>query len=1028
MFAEDRVLKSGLYMVYFKDRNLKFYWATLNLVVTEKNLIFYLPHSLAFEPEESKMAIIHLEARFLERKLLNNTAYNRLLDTLPSNYDYLLQINNKNTNTLYLISARDEKAVIKLVKAINLGNSLAVFKENCKQNGFDIHPSVIKWYVKNIDEDLKYVVTKELITAQYYYSTLEFFRRNSYLNKLSISNVSITIENYSYFIDILSAFPPYQIKELTLKNNNLSSEEFKYLLNGIGHHKFLHKLSIKKNHLEDESLGHFEELWSVTPMLKILRITHNEQLKGKTGLKEFLKSIYVHLDLTELDLSHNSLTFNIMETLISHVFMVEDHTLKVLNLSFNQIQNKQYWKIYQAYSQLPCQPRLQLILKPIPMYGKYIQLVYANIKKTNIVIERNSINKQKKRTNLTAVEKKTIEELHADIKRFKRENENIERLETICLSIGRLPFEYPPQKIDLVTDSIKELFSLANEDNDHYSYEILMRCANSVGIDTFSYEPHFKVMSLKLRKVIEEVDKLLNFELKESELNEKLDFLVNELVTNDIRGTATDTLLVLKEKRDECVSALLAQNWEPKIVEGGAEEEDPFYILDHHKKGSFERIRDMKIPMDLFKSPLETNYAELIKLSPSDFQEFLKTIVEELKEEEDPGLRTAHNRCHFLNTVDPSLPTFPLVNGDKLLMGVRVLNQYLNKTFFHMIQVDQKFPVIVQLHSNYEIVGNPEEHLKKFRIEFFKYAREVDEFNQICDKKIKDKAKAAENKGQAGDRKSVTGRRSQVLKIDQLGAGGEKRNSTFQETLLIQEFEKVKSIYEYRRESLLCSLISFSNEELVTDALEISRSMHMACDSPLEFPELGKHIRRILRKVINKEDVQFEELYDEIYLQLYRHGGQEWTPESSEIIRRTFKLISVVTAYVRPSKELYGYFHAWLSSMLKNEGITSNVKVALVNLKNLLDEKYTRPHWVPSVAEIASRWHGKEQFRLEIEISTGEKITTESNYFTTVDELTRQIMGSGILDLVRDRWVFGLYQAHNNTEDFEESALSAEDK
>lgn len=104
----------------------------------------------------------------------------------------------------------------------------------------------------------------------------------------------------------------------------------------------------------------------------------------------------------------------------------------------------------------------------------------------------------------------------------------------------------------------------------------------------------------------------------EKNLNSDFDALLEEILTYDIRGSFIDTILSIKQQRDELIKKYIEDgNFE---FEQELENElDPFRILETNldqiekfKKDQY--VKKTRIPKDLLNHPAKCNYENIIKL------------------------------------------------------------------------------------------------------------------------------------------------------------------------------------------------------------------------------------------------------------------------------------------------------------------------------------------------------------------------------------------------------------------------------
>jgi len=127
-----------------------------------------------------------------------------------------------------------------------------------------------------------------------------------------------------------------------------------------------------------------------------------------------------------------------------------------------------------------------------------------------------------------------------------------------------------------------------------------------------------------------------------------LDLRLQEALNLGLRGYLIDTLLLMKEKRDEIIRNYDKDGYE----EEEGDDNNPFGVLERDKehagkKGGID-LDLMRVEKCLLLHPAQANYYELSRMGLTKLQEILKVSIGKLKEEENYFMRNAYNRCYFL--------------------------------------------------------------------------------------------------------------------------------------------------------------------------------------------------------------------------------------------------------------------------------------------------------------------------------------------------------------------------------------------
>ena len=173
-----------------------------------------------------------------------------------------------------------------------------------------------------------------------------------------------------------------------------------------------------------------------------------------------------------------------------------------------------------------------------------------------------------------------------------------------------------------------------------------------VGLNLFYLRKEFKKISEETNKISQEyLNKLMNFEGDESELNYLLDKGLKFALAHDMRGPFIDTLLALKEKRDELIEKLFNNNYKEE-AEGEIEEQnDPFWYLDADLEYLVVKNPEnyKNLNFNFIMHTLKINYFELCSTKQNQLEEYMKLTNERLESEDDFYISNIYNRYlkHF---------------------------------------------------------------------------------------------------------------------------------------------------------------------------------------------------------------------------------------------------------------------------------------------------------------------------------------------------------------------------------------------
>lgn len=347
----------------------------------------------------------------------------------------------------------------------------------------------------------------------------------------------------------------------------------------------------------------------------------------------------------------------------------------------------------------------------------------------------------------------------------------------------------------------------------------------------------------KVAKIVGELIYVLNFEVSEEELNFLLDKRLKEALNFGLRGYLIDTLLAIKEKRDELIKNYHKEGYYEEIEE---DEENPFIVLERDPdyagiKGGFE-VDLLRLEKCLLLHPAQANYIELSKLSILKLQDTLKTTIAKLKDGENYYIRNAYNRCYFLLLTSlENARSF--TKKDKKLYNCRLIIQYRN--FVHK-KIDRQvpLPVISYPIDMITIPENFKDIIEQFKMIRFPYLRTLGDYVKHAMKRSSEQhSTTASNpeKPEKSEKKELAATLIRMVDFRNLVIPQKRENSSTtppkdrdkekdkdkesaeaKESKTPPEVTNSKipiNILEYGVEPLPCSLIKFTNPEMSDTAL-----------------------------------------------------------------------------------------------------------------------------------------------------------------------------------------------------------------
>ena len=503
---------------------------------------------------------------------------------------------------------------------------------------------------------------------------------------------------------------------------------FDKLSYSIAHHEYLEYLIISHNDLTDESFKLLASMVQTQPSLKHIDLQYNK-FEGRKYLDEFLESVMQCLKLSYLDLSNNLLIDETVDLMISYIFKQENSSLKTLNLSYNRYTKQGHYRLFNSYYLSKSKETLQAILKPIPFHASFLKFLAFNKDSFDLTLERIPSGIIQKPSASKLSDCQTIQGIINNIESIKQKDVTIEEISKICDKIFNLEYEFPPQKLDHLYFILKEKIEKSFEVQDYHSINLLMNSAHQVGLSTAEYDTQLREIKIKLDQVNNDLIDILNCKYPEQIINKILDEKLTQVFKMGIRGYLVDTLLWIKERRDEIIKKLHKENYQEDELDDISI--GPYAILDRffeYSKISNITSLNVKINKWLLLHPLLVDYFEMSRLSLEQIQDSMKESVDYLKKKENYYLRNSHNRCYFILTDNSISKTFKLAKGDKKLFCARLIIQYRNYLQPRIERKPRPQKLILPITTLPDLKSS-EDYFNENKMQNFIYLRHLKDFN-----------------------------------------------------------------------------------------------------------------------------------------------------------------------------------------------------------------------------------------------------------------------------------------------------------
>ena len=501
---------------------------------------------------------------------------------LSNDYKFILIFASLIKKEYHLIGCRSEVEAKNLLAAIVFANRYQELISYSNTMSYPLNPYYLEYIINMCNnEGINFVLKPSMISNDKEELFLKhFLSKGEFSELLELQGLKMEQDEVDKISSVIVSIPQHQLKRLEIKSSNLDDDTLLTFARAFRHNSYLRVLSLNHLKISDKSLKFFGSIWQYIPFLDEVHITKCKQIKGEQYFGGFLNSITTSLNLSVLDLSHNSFSEVIISTLAEEILSIKNLQIKTLDLSYNCFTPRENWIIYQLYLKSPVKEIMQLHLSPYPIHEAYFTQLTGNKRFSTIVFERVSMSSTEKRKILTNEDLVACKEICEDISQCVLFQKNIEDIFAVCKRINDLDFDFPPQYIERLAELIRELVNKSFQFEDFYSFSVCFECSRVLSVNKADGRVKRQGMFLKCEQISEDINRVLNFQFQEIKLNGLFSDLVTKCINNDIRGKGIDLIFYIKELRDSLIISYLNKGIDQKYIENEMMESEPFYILE----------------------------------------------------------------------------------------------------------------------------------------------------------------------------------------------------------------------------------------------------------------------------------------------------------------------------------------------------------------------------------------------------------------------------------------------------------------
>ena len=501
---------------------------------------------------------------------------------LSNEYKFILILASLTKKEYHLIGCRSEDKAKSLLAAVVLANRYQELVAYSTTSKYPLNPYYLEFIINMCNnEDVVFVLRPSMLSNDKEELFVKhFLSKGEFIEMLQIEDFDMYRDEIEKLVVTIISIPQHQLKKLVIKDCKMNDDSLTDFARALRHNSYLRVLSLDHLSISDRSLKSFSSIWQYIPFLEEVHITRCKQIKGEQYFGGFLASITTSLNLNILDLSHNSFSEIIINTLAEEILSVKNLLIKTVDLSYNCFTPRENWIIYQLFLKSPVRDTTQLLLAPYPIHEAYFTQLSNGKRFTTVVFERVSLSTHEKRKILTNDDLVACKEICEEINQCVLFQKTIEDIHAVCKRIDSLDFDFPPQYIERLSELIRELVNSSFQAEDFYAFSICYDCSKILMMNKSEGRLKLNNMSSKCDLLTEELNRVLNFQFQELKINNMLNDIVVRAINTDARGQGVDLLYFIKELRDQFINTFINKGIDQNYIENEMMDSEPFFILE----------------------------------------------------------------------------------------------------------------------------------------------------------------------------------------------------------------------------------------------------------------------------------------------------------------------------------------------------------------------------------------------------------------------------------------------------------------
>ncbi|KAM3132708.1 hypothetical protein pb186bvf_015136 [Paramecium bursaria] len=914
---------------------------------------------------------------------------------IPNGITKVICLTNKATKEVQFMISSDGQQI---QRAVTIANAIYKWKQFCQQTGANQRTE--EKYVNFLQECINTESPLLVIDKADKQEKINIFKHLIESSNLMEGLKFQPHSDIKHFQVLISAFKVEQLQILDIKNCGISIKNISDFVGAVQNLTQLISLNLSQNQIDDKCLDLINRIFENCNEIKIINLEQNN-IQGQDFAFEIfiMKVSQLLLFNLELNLGQNQLTDQSISVIENRILYDETCQIKSINLDYNKFTKTAQVKMFKIYLQIKEKRDLKITFYPLPFSLEIIKTFYKQIQieegsmiksvkslkqdnKTDLSIQKRSNTKLPVTTTSSLQQIRQKEKEIRRIFQSEKNDPSVEQVYEICQQLDEFPYQMPQKIILQIQEWVWNKLNDAILIRDHYAISYLTFAAFYLQTDNTIFQERYFKLAKRIQLLEDRINRLLNFEIQEINLNQELDNLLGECHRLDIRGQPVDFLIALKLERDENIKQLIINDYDWYKDSESFQQEDINLYLTRDIDKIYAEVNLNIIDPIFFKHHTIMNYLEISKYQFDNLQQFWEKMKK--------------------------LKTYQNIFQDKSLISTFNLDDYIKENSVVKYYIDQSIHVLEFLLHDYqnnfdylswkENIINVQLNAVRLLITYFSYKIRRQQIRQRLEKKNLQYQEFTYDQ----IIKDIDINRQQATSEIRFSLS-DIRISVYDPEIIITQSQRqsISNTYQFIGNNKN-NILNIDDEYYNFIAQEIKNQVKIiiiesvALQQNLDVTQLLLNLQSVIDICNNSPCPSL--FGDEVLLQFYAYINSE----------KTLSLLKVFTTlinYIPPSLQLLNYLQNWILNFELVEYQRNHqyhyIKKRIIYLLNNWQSNNQMPFWIPSLIELNCKLKCQEYYEAEItQIDDEQDIKQQITEIMTVGQFVNS------LKLDHNYWIY----------------------